>query len=61
MTFHRFRPLARLAASAVTLFCATTCASAAPQQRGFAPSDEVDWYFASTFGTGVDRVGDRTV
>jgi hypothetical protein len=52
--------------SAVALLAALIAAPAlaqSPQQR-FAdvPAERlVDWYYASTFGTGVYRIGDRTV
>lgn len=36
-------------------------ADAQQQGRSFAPSNDVDWYYASTFGTGVYRIGQRTV
>ncbi|MFO1318404.1 MAG: hypothetical protein U1F52_02210 [Burkholderiales bacterium] len=35
--------------------------SARAQDRATAASQMVDWYYASTFGTGVYRIGDRTV
>lgn len=41
--------------------CVTATAPARAQERATASSQMVDWYFASTFGTGVYRVGDRTV
>lgn len=31
------------------------------QPRNFAASESVDWYYATTFGTGVYKIGDRTV
>jgi len=35
--------------------------SAEAQTRNFAASESVDWYYATTFGTGVYKIGDRTV
>jgi hypothetical protein len=36
-------------------------AFAQTETRNFAASESVDWYYATTFGTGVYRIGDRTV
>lgn len=38
-----------------------TVAPAHAQDRATATGQMVDWYYASTFGTGVYRIGDRTV
>jgi hypothetical protein len=59
MTFHlplrdRLRAL-----SALVLACLASAAFA--QTRNLTASESVDWYYASTFGTGVYRIGDRTV
>ncbi len=57
LSLRRFPPLL-FAACALLVACGP---AAGAERRSFAPSEEVDWYFASTFGTGVYRVGDRTV
>lgn len=31
------------------------------QARNFTASESVDWYYATTFGTGIYKIGDRTV
>jgi hypothetical protein len=36
-------------------------ALAQTQARNFTASESVDWYYATTFGTGVYKIGDRTV
>lgn len=51
-------------AAALALFIAAASAPAQSPQRRFEdvpPERLVDWYYASTFGTGAYRIGDRTV
>lgn len=48
----------------LALLCCLTglpSAVAQTQTRNFAASESVDWYYATTFGTGVYKIGDRTV
>ncbi len=39
----------------------TASAPARAQERAQTPAQLIDWYYAATFGTGVYRVGERTV
>jgi hypothetical protein len=61
----RGRPRARPAAAllgALAAGCACAVSSAArAQDVAQQPAQLIDWYYAATFGTGVYRVGDRTV
>ncbi len=55
---------AGLGAAFLALLCCFTglpSAVAQTQTRNFAASESVDWYYATTFGTGVYKIGDRTV
>lgn len=59
MTSPRTPPRVLQAFYAAMLMCVAGALHA--QARNFAPSESVDWYYATTFGTGVYSIGDRTV
>lgn len=53
---------ARVRATALLLLgLLTTPAALAEKTRNMIQGELTDWYFANTFGTGVYRIGDRTV
>lgn len=47
--------------AAFTCLAGVPSAFAQTAARNFAASESVDWYYATTFGTGVYKIGDRTV